>query len=57
MNAETKLFLSLLFVLIVGLALVAYGLGLTTRPAYTAVGLLTFFAALAGLKAMWGSRF
>jgi hypothetical protein len=56
MNPESKLFLILLGALFVGLALVAYGLGLTSKPAYTAVGLLTFFAALRGLSLLWGDR-
>jgi hypothetical protein len=56
MNAESKLFIVLLAALFTGLALVAYGLGLTSKPAYTAVGLLTFFAALRGLTLLWGDR-
>lgn len=56
MNDDTKLFLALLFVMSVGLALVAYGLGWTSRPAATFCGILIYFAAMSGLKAIWTGR-
>jgi hypothetical protein len=56
MNPESKLFLVLLAALFTGLGLTAYGLGLGSKPAYTVLGIMTFFAALRGLSLLWTGR-
>lgn len=56
MNAEAKLFLLLLVVLVGGIALVAIGCGMTTKTAAFAAGVLVYIAALRGLTLLWKGR-
>jgi hypothetical protein len=56
MKPEEKLFLLTLAILGVGLALIAAGLGFTTKTSFVVCGALVFVAALQGLKELWRGR-
>ena len=56
MNAETKLALVVLAILCVGVGMIAYGLGLTTRLASTGTGIALVITALVMFGHLWRTR-
>ncbi len=53
MNADTKLFLALITVFGCGIALVAVGLGVTTKTALVATGVLLCLCAAKAMGILW----
>lgn len=56
MNADTKLFLALMTVFCGGIALVAVGLGITTKTALVATGVLLCLCTAKAMAVIWRSR-
>lgn len=56
MNADTKLFLVFITVFAAGIALVAIGLGVTTKTALVATGVLLCICTAKAMSAIWRGR-
>lgn len=56
MSDESKIFLALMAIFVVGVALISIGLGVTTKTAMIAVGVIIVLTTVKAMAAIWKGR-